>query len=349
MPIPRLMVVAPACAALAGCGSGANVERDVCGAKASAIDAATRLHYRGAGDVVADVALLCGRLRDAKLTARVTGEGRDGLVLEVAPRDVEAAKAVAGTGLAGLYDWEANVVGPDGEPAPADPRVTGGAAAGRAAGLGHYDAVARAARRAADAGAESARAGSRFYAVDADARTVHGSGATRDLALASVPARARDATRVLEVKRGTLVARSGAGDRGWFVLRDDVAVRGSDIREPAQGVADGTGAPIVTFEFDADGARAFRELTRELAARGERLAGAGEAGAGANQHFAIVVDERIVSIPFVDFRASPDGIDPAAGGQIEGNFTIASARGLASVLRGGPLPVPLELVRETAS
>ena len=45
-----------------------------------------------------------------------------------------------------FYDWEANVLGPDGKPHPGDPRVTGGPAAGTV-GVPEYQALKIAAKR----------------------------------------------------------------------------------------------------------------------------------------------------------------------------------------------------------
>lgn len=124
------------------------------------------------------------------------------------------------------------------------------------------------------------------------------------------------------------------------------------MRNPEQNFANGparTGEPIVTFEFTAGGLKTWQQVTRVIADRGRRSVGVvpGGSPADANQHFAIVVDDQIVSVPYIDFRQNPDGIDGRAGSQIQGGFTIASARQLASVLNAGPLPVALERVGST--
>ena len=67
----------------------------------------------------------------------------------------------------------------------------------------------------------------------------------------------------------------------------------------------------------------------------------GQSAADANQHFVIVVDDAIVSTPFIDFRINPNGIDGSAGSLISGGFTNLSARSLAVLLDGEPLPVSL--------
>jgi SecD/SecF fusion protein len=344
---------------LAGCGGGDPqpvAKRDACGAKVRTLDGpTTTLTYLGSAAVVPDVGPLCARLRALGVAHQVQGRGRDRLLITVPRKAVAAMKAVAGAGQLVFYDWEANVIGPAGKPAPIDPKVTGGPDAGRGGSLALYEAVLRASKRPADAEADNARKGSVFYAVDAKAEKVFGSGSrSRGAALDLAPATERAGATVLEVTAGTVVVGGEqaiddpAPARAFYVLQDDVALRGSAIEHPEQNFDSGpsaSGEPIVTFEFSADGAKAFQKLTRSLAERGARSVGvAGQSGADANQHFAIVLDERIVSLPYVDFRANPEGIDGSTGSQIQGGFTIASARQLASILRSGELEVPLELV-----
>ena len=343
---------------LAACSSddAKPVARDACGTKAGTIESPTRLTYRGAGDVVDDVGILCERVDASELDARVLGAGSDRIVVEVADEDVDAAQAIVRTGALAFYDWEANVIGPSGRPAPDQVAVTGGPAAGNTGSLPLYEAVTRAAKRPANVEANNARRGSRFYAVDVEASKVFGSGsATRAGALAAVPAPERRHAMVREVKPGTVVLRAEAShggdpDDAYFVLRDDVALRGSELLNPEQNVDQpGSGEPIVTFEFTPSGGTAFQQLTGALAVRGSRSARArpDTPSVDAAQHFAIVVDDQIVSVPYIDFRQNPDGISPTAGSQIQGGFTIASARRLATVLKSGALPVPLELVSTT--
>ena len=74
--------------------------------------------------------------------------------IDVALPDVSnAARAQAEVGKTAqlyFYDWEPNVIGPDGKPAPTESTVTGGEqAASSASGLPEYQAVLRAAKRPA--------------------------------------------------------------------------------------------------------------------------------------------------------------------------------------------------------
>ena len=63
-----------------------------------------------------------------------------------------------------------------------------------------------------------------------------------------------------------------------------------------------------------------------------------------SQHFAIVLDNELVSAPYINYRENPDGIDGSTGAQISGGFTIPSAQDLAKILKIGALPIRLELI-----
>ena len=135
----------------------------------------------------------------------------------------------------------------------------------------------------------------------------------------------------------------------WFVLKDDVALEGKEVKNPEQQFnqgAGGDGQPNVTFDFTDKGRKIWQDVTREIADRGSRSVGLlpGQTAADANQHFAIVLDDQLVSIPFIDFRRNADGIDARNGSQIEGGFTIKTAQELANVLKTGALPLKLELI-----
>jgi SecD/SecF fusion protein len=79
----------------------------------------------------------------------------------------------------------------------------------------------------------------------------------------------------------------------------------------------------------------------DVAHRGSAKAAHGVTGTEAQQHFAIVIDDRIVAIPYIDFRAAPDGIDGCAGAMIEGGLIPLTARRTAAILTAGPLPAAL--------
>ncbi len=57
-----------------------------------------------------------------------------------------------------------------------------------------------------------------------------------------------------------------------------------------------------------------------------------------------MLDDELVSAPYIDYRENPEGIDGRTGAQISGSFTIESAQDLAQILEIGALPIRLELI-----
>ncbi len=85
----------------------------------------------------------------------------------------------------------------------------------------------------------------------------------------------------------------------------------------------------VTLRFDSQGGEAFAQLTKDLAGTGRSIG--------------IFLDNALISSPVVGPEFAQTGI---TGGSavITGNFTAQSAKELAVQLRGGALPVPVEIV-----
>lgn len=85
----------------------------------------------------------------------------------------------------------------------------------------------------------------------------------------------------------------------------------------------------VVIEFNNEGANDFAELTKSVAGTGRGLG--------------IFLDNRLLSAPRVDVQYAETGI---TGGNavISGNFDAVSARDLEIQLRGGALPLPVEVV-----
>lgn len=104
---------------------------------------------------------------------------------------------------------------------------------------------------------------------------------------------------------------------------------------------DQSGSQDVSFGFTASGAKQFQQVTAAIAHRGAVNSRLG-AAAQENQHFAIALDQRLLSVPSIDFKAYPDGVTGGGGGaDITGGLTRHSAQELAAILRTGPLPVNL--------
>jgi preprotein translocase subunit SecD len=101
---------------------------------------------------------------------------------------------------------------------------------------------------------------------------------------------------------------------------------------PARPGADGT---TVALDVTPAGRQAFSALTRELAHRGAEHAGPGNP-IGSSQHLALVLDDRILATPYVNWKEAPEGIEGAP--RISGLPTREQARLTAALLSAGPLP-----------
>jgi SecD/SecF fusion protein len=130
----------------------------------------------------------------------------------------------------------------------------------------------------------------------------------------------------------------------FFVLKDDVALRGSDITNPQQSSDPNTGEPNVTFGFSSKGKTQFQNVTAAIARRGSLVSGLGQP---LNQHFAVALDNQLITVPYIDYKQYPDGINGDNGADISGSFTISSAQDLANELRLGALPINLKLISES--
>ncbi|MEZ5122286.1 MAG: protein translocase subunit SecD [Solirubrobacterales bacterium] len=269
-----------------------------------------------------------------------------------------AINAVGTTAQMHFYDWEANVIGPSGKPEPGNQEVTCGPRAGQPqCGISLYDAVIRASKRPAS-NPDKATTPTLYYLLDTkNEKVVAGPEESRDALFAD---RATDEPRpgekVYEVKPGTVIVRAESPDNvkikpdRWYVLNDAPALNGTDIKDPEQNYDNGpggSGAPIVTFGFTDKGRQIWRDTTREIAQRGQASQIPGQDPLASAQHFAIVLDNELISVPYIDFRANPDGIDATNGSQIEGGFTIQSAQNLANLLKTGALPIKLDLISQS--
>jgi SecD/SecF fusion protein len=169
---------------------------------------------------------------------------------------------------------------------------------------------------------------------------------------------------VVEVPAGTVLVSelptdlSGKVDEtaqpGWFALKDNVALSGSEITEPKQEYAQGSGEPNVSFKFSNSGRENFQNVTRQIAQRGQAQAigpVSAEEAAALSGHFAVVLDNEVQSRPIINFAENPDGIDGRQGAQISGGFSgehgLEQAQELATTLQIGALPIELHLISET--
>jgi len=141
--------------------------------------------------------------------------------------------------------------------------------------------------------------------------------------------------------------QSQANPRGELVLADEggqplrlgpagltgEGVQGADAQTDPQGV----GGWFVTIDFRGSGQRAWAQLTGKAA-----CAPAGDPA----RRVAIVLDDEIISSPQVDPQVACDVGIVGGSTQITGQFTPAEARELALLIRGGALPVPVEIIEQ---
>jgi len=283
-----------------------------------------------------------------------------------------------------FYDWEPNVIGPDGKPAPTEASVTGGeSAASSTSGLPEYQAVLRAAKRppilhGADTTLspgctaqqkEGCIYGS-WYLLDTKNETMLCAGVSslkptcaseeteQNLYADGYKPPTGSKPKVVHVNPGTVVVQarpvegaSGnvtqASPNSWYVLNDDPVLNGSDIKNPAESSEGESGTPNVTFGFTSHGATVFERVTKEIAHRGLEAQLPGVTKEAALQHFAIVLDGQVITAPSIDFTKYPEGIDASTGSQISGGFTITSAQNLADELQSGALPIKLNLISQS--
>ncbi len=297
--------------------------------------------------------------------------------IDVALPDVSnAARAeqeVGKTAQLYFYDWEPNVIGADGNPAPTEATATGGANAGAAQfGLLEYQAVLRAAKRPAilrkndttwAPGCTPQQIGGciygDWYLLDTkNEKVLRGPEETEKNLYSETKIPAGVKTKAVRVNPGTVLAQarpveSRAGKvtqrspNSYFVLNDNPVLTGADIKNPQQGFDEGgggTGAPNVTFGFTNHGKSVFQGVTKKIAERGQEAQLPGVGKEAAQQHFGVVLDGQLITAPSIDYTKYPEGIDATSGSQISGGFTITSAQELANELQSGALPIRLELI-----
>jgi SecD/SecF fusion protein len=201
-----------------------------------------------------------------------------------------------------------------------------------------------------------------LFAKDKDHKLIDGPEYTKEDLFISPSGRKRpaDSGAVIKVPQGTIVVSEKPSDAngqvlenaepGWFALKDDPALSGTEITSPKQET-DESGAPNVTFKFTDSGRQNFQEVTRQIAQRGAASAigpSSEELAEQTSGHFAVVLDNEVKTRPIINFAQNPDGIDGRTGAQISGGFnSIEDAQDLASFLQRGALPINLNLISQS--
>jgi preprotein translocase subunit SecD len=121
----------------------------------------------------------------------------------------------------------------------------------------------------------------------------------------------------------TPTASPTPGAANTLRLEKKVILTGADLETATAGFDQQTAAPIVSFQFRGPAAKKFEDFT----------------GANVGKHLTIALDSVVISSPVIRDRIS------GGSGQISGGFqVIEEARDLAVLLRGGALPIPVEVV-----
>ena len=112
-------------------------------------------------------------------------------------------------------------------------------------------------------------------------------------------------------------------------LFEPINLTGKNLKDANYQPTQSGNAWEVSLRFDGKGGELFAQLTKDLAGTGRSIG--------------IFLDQALISSPVVGPEFAQTGI---TGGSavITGNFTAQSAKELAVQLRGGALPVPVEIV-----
>jgi preprotein translocase subunit SecD len=115
------------------------------------------------------------------------------------------------------------------------------------------------------------------------------------------------------------------GKESEALLVPKKAVLGGDMLEDARMEYDRRNRPIITFQWNSDGAKIFREFT----------------GNNIGHRLAAIIDNKVITAPVIQSKIGRNG-------EITGDFTREEASNTAIQLRSGALPVPLVLEEERA-
>ncbi|HEV2754050.1 MAG TPA: hypothetical protein VGV36_09500, partial [Solirubrobacteraceae bacterium] len=199
-----------------------------------------------------------------------SGEAQISVALPGVADTERAAEQVGQVAQLFFYDWEANVVGPDGKVGSQNPDVTGGQAAGSlSSGIELYSAVLRAKGVEPERDRDNTHNGL-FYLLDREAEeVVAGPEESREelLETARAPQPLPANLQVQAIPPGVVSVKAEAPPNidpdqvgRFYVLRYDPALNGEDIRDPQQAFDQwpgSSGQPIVTFDFTEQGRAAW--------------------------------------------------------------------------------------------
>ena len=110
--------------------------------------------------------------------------------------------------------------------------------------------------------------------------------------------------------------------QGQKYLLSASMIEGTDLDSASAQIPQSQVAYVVLLDFDSDGTKKFTEISKALV--------------GTEQQFAIVLDGQVISAPTMD------ALITNGQAQIEGQFTPAEAKSLATSLKYGALPISFQ-------
>ncbi|KAM3102054.1 protein translocase subunit SecD [Phormidesmis sp. 146-12] len=124
-------------------------------------------------------------------------------------------------------------------------------------------------------------------------------------------------------------AKIKQSDQAILSLFEPPALVGKNLKDAYPETTPNSNTWSVGLRFDDDGGQKFAQLTKNLAGTGRSLG--------------IFLDNGLISAPNVGVEFAQTGIT-GGGATITGRFTAQEAQDLAVQLRGGSLPLPVEIV-----
>jgi SecD/SecF fusion protein len=136
-------------------------------------------------------------------------------------------------------------------------------------------------------------------------------------------------------KTGEIVLPAEDGER---LRLGKAALTGEGVSDAtAQVQSQGVGAWTVSIDFKGGGTKAWRELTGTAACSPD---------GSPQRRVAIALDNEVISSPQVATDVPCDVGITGGSTEITGNFTPKEAKDLALLIRGGALPVPVEIIEQ---
>ncbi|MBM3618198.1 MAG: protein translocase subunit SecD [Alphaproteobacteria bacterium] len=115
-----------------------------------------------------------------------------------------------------------------------------------------------------------------------------------------------------------------ADGQTYHTIESEALIQGDRLVDAQSSFNQTNGTPVVTFQFDAIGAKTFADVTTK----------------NTGKPFAIVLDGKVLSAPRINEPIT------MGRGEISGSFTQEETVTLSALMRAGALPAPLHIIEE---